>query len=197
MQFVETMTGIRAVKAFRKEKRNEEEFGELVEDYRHVERPRHPAVRHLRPGLVLIGNVTVAVVLLVGGFRVVDGQLAIGALLAVVLYTRRFFDPMEDMAMFYNSYQSAAAALEKISGVLEERPSVPDPTRPIDLWTATGHVSIRRRRVRLHRRPGHPADVRPRHSGRPDHRARRLDGGGQVDAREADLALLRPDRRAQ
>ena len=35
--------------------------------------------------------------------------------------------------MFYNSYQSAAAALEKISGVLEEKPSVPDPTRPIDL----------------------------------------------------------------
>ena len=32
--------------------------------------------------------------------------------------------------MFYNSYQSAAAALEKISGVLEEQPSVPDPAQP-------------------------------------------------------------------
>ena len=44
--------------------------------------------------------------------------------------------------MFYNSYQSAAAALEKISGVLEEQPSVPDPTRPIDLWQAKGAVSF-------------------------------------------------------
>lgn len=42
--------------------------------------------------------------------------------------------------MFYNSYQSAAAALEKISGVLEESPSVPDPVDPVDLWTAEGHV---------------------------------------------------------
>lgn len=42
--------------------------------------------------------------------------------------------------MFYNSYQGAAAALEKISGVLEEQPSVPDPTRPIDLWTARGRM---------------------------------------------------------
>lgn len=44
--------------------------------------------------------------------------------------------------MFYNSYQSAAAALEKISGVLEERPGVPDPLKPVDLWQARGEVSF-------------------------------------------------------
>ena len=140
VHFVETMTGIRAVKAFRKEKRNEAEFGGLVEEYRDVNGRVIQLFGIFDPGLVLIGNVTVAIVLLVGGFRVADGQLAIGALLAALLYTRRFFDPMEEMAMFYNSYQSAAAALEKISGVLEERPGVPDPVRPVDLWTAHGEV---------------------------------------------------------
>jgi ATP-binding cassette, subfamily B, bacterial len=140
VHFVETMTGIRAVKAFRKEKRNEQHFGALVEDYRDVNGKVIQLFGIFDPGLVLIGNVTVAVVLLVGGFRVVDGQLAIGALLATLLYTRRFFDPMEEMAMFYNSYQSAAAALEKISGVLEERPGVPDPLKPVDLWEARGAV---------------------------------------------------------
>ncbi|GIT79961.1 ABC transporter [Leifsonia sp. LS1] len=140
VQFVETMTGIRAVKAFRKEKRNEKEFGDLVEDYRDVNARVIQLFGIFDPGLVMIGNVTVGVVLLVGGFRVADGQLAIGVLLAALLYTRRFFDPMEEMAMFYNSYQSAAAALEKISGVLEEEPSVPDPVKPVDLWTAEGHV---------------------------------------------------------
>lgn len=142
VHFVETMTGIRAVKAFRKEKRNEEQFGELVEDYRDVNGRIIQLFGIYDPGLVLIGNVTVAVVLLVGGFRVVDGQLAIGVLLAALLYTRRFFDPMEEMAMFYNSYQSAAAALEKISGVLEERPGVPDPVKPVDLWEARGDVTF-------------------------------------------------------
>ncbi|MDH6237934.1 ABC transporter ATP-binding protein [Cryobacterium sp. CG_9.6] len=140
VQFVETMTGIRAVKAFRKEKRNEEQFGGLVEQYRSVNARVIQLFGVFDPGLVLIGNVTVAAVLLVGGFRVVDGSLAIGALLATLLYTRRFFDPMEEMAMFYNSYQSAAAALEKISGVLEERPGVPDPISPIDLREASGQV---------------------------------------------------------
>ena len=142
VQFVETMTGIRAVKAFRAEKRNEKVFGELVEDYRKVNERVIQLFGIFDPGLVLIGNVAVAVVLLVGGFRVVDGQLYIGALLAALLYTRRFFDPMEEMAMFYNSYQSAAAALEKISGVLEEHPGVPDPVTPVDLWAAKGAVSF-------------------------------------------------------
>ncbi|HEY4225167.1 MAG TPA: ABC transporter ATP-binding protein [Pseudolysinimonas sp.] len=142
VHFVETMTGIRAVKAFRKEKRNESEFGEIVEDYRVANARVIQLFGIFDPGLILIGNVTVAIVLLVGGFRVLGGALEIGALLAVVLYTRRFFDPLEEMAEFYNSYQGAAAALEKISGVLEEEPSVADPAQPIDLWQARGAVDF-------------------------------------------------------
>ena len=143
VKFVETMTGIRAVKAFRTEERNDREFAGLVEDYREANAKVIRLFGLFDPGLVLIGNTAVAVVLLVGGFRVIDGSLAIGSLLAILLYTRRFFDPMEEMAMFYNSYQGAAAALEKISGVLEEEPSVPDPVQPVDLWQAQGAVDFR------------------------------------------------------
>lgn len=144
VQFVETMTGIRAVQAFRKEHRNERQFGDLVEDYRDVNARVLGLFAIYNPSLALIGNVAVAAVLLVGGFRVVDGALEVGVLLAAVLYTKRFFDPMEELAMFYNSYQSAASALEKISGVLEEEPSVPDPAHPVDLWTADGALRFER-----------------------------------------------------
>jgi len=142
VQFVETMTGIRAVKAFRKQKRNEKDFGELVEEYRSTNSRTIQLFGIFDPGLVLIGNVALAVVLLIGGLRVADGTLLVGTLLATLLYTRQFFAPAEDMAMFYNSYQSAAAALEKISGVLEEQPTVADPTRPIDLRKAQGSVGF-------------------------------------------------------
>ncbi|MBW4031236.1 MAG: ABC transporter ATP-binding protein [Acidobacteria bacterium] len=152
VQFVETMTGIRAVKAFRKEARNAKEFGDIVEGYRDANAQAIRLFGIFDPGLILIGNVTVAAVLLVGGFRVVSGGLEIGALLAVVLYTRRFFDPMEEMAQFYNSYQSAAAALEKISGVLEEEPGVVDPTHPVDLWQSNGAVDFTD--VRFEYQPG-------------------------------------------
>ncbi|MBC7723839.1 MAG: ABC transporter ATP-binding protein [Burkholderiaceae bacterium] len=140
VHFVETMTGIRAVKAFRKEKRNAADFAGYVEGYRDSNSRVIALFGTFDPVLVLIGNVALGVVLLVGGLRVADGGLQIGVLLATLLYTRQFFAPAQEMAMFYNSYQSAAAALEKISGVLEEQPSVPDPTRPIDLWNAKGRV---------------------------------------------------------
>jgi ATP-binding cassette subfamily B protein len=142
VQFVETMTGIRAVKAFRKQKRNEKVFGGLVEDYRDANARVIQLFGIYDPGLILIGNVTLAIVLVVACFRIADGSLLIGTLLAILLYTRQFFAPAEEMAMFYNSYQSAAAALEKISGVLEEKPTVADPTRPIDLRKAQGRVTF-------------------------------------------------------
>ncbi|MDQ1546492.1 MAG: ATP-binding cassette, subfamily bacterial [Actinomycetota bacterium] len=142
VHFVETMTGIRAVKAFRKEKRNEDEFGQLVEDYRAANGKTIQLFGIFDPGLVLIGNLALAAILLVGGLRVATGAVEIGTLLAVLLYTRQFFGPAEEMAMFYNSYQSASSALEKISGVLEEEPSVPDPVRPVDLRKASGRVSF-------------------------------------------------------
>lgn len=138
--FVETMTGIRAVKAFRRERLNERVYGEHVENYRVANVRAFRLFGIYEPGLVLIGNVAVAAVLAVGAFRALDGQIAVGVLLGAVLYVRNFFGPMHDMAMFYNAYQAAVAALEKISGVLEEQPGVAEPTTPIPLPAARGHV---------------------------------------------------------
>ena len=53
--------------------------------------------------------------------------MTVGVLAAFLLYLRRFFAPMEELSQFYNLFQAAAAALEKLSGVLEEAPSVPEP----------------------------------------------------------------------
>ncbi len=95
------------------------------------------------PGMMAVASLSVAAVLLWGGLRIEPGVYEIGTLLAAVLYVRNFFSPLQEVAMFLNSYQSATAALEKVSGVLEERPTVPDPTKPIDLWEARGHVEFR------------------------------------------------------
>ncbi len=142
VHFVETMTGIRAVKAFRKEKRNQEEYSELVEDYRVVNAKVIQLFGIYDPGLIMIGNITVAFVLLSGGIRVIEGSIGIGVLTAAILYARRFFDPMEDMAMFYNAYQSANSSLEKISGVLEEEPTVPEPETPVALPKPKGKLEF-------------------------------------------------------
>ncbi|MFM2721237.1 ABC transporter ATP-binding protein [Microbacterium mcarthurae (nom. nud.)] len=140
VKFVETMTGIRAVKAFRKEPRNDDEFGELAGQYRDVNMRSIRLFGTFEPALMAVASVSVALVLLWGGGRVIGGALEIGVLAAAVLYVRNFFAPLQEVAFFLNSYQSATAALEKVSGVLEEQPTVPDPTDPVDLWSARGHV---------------------------------------------------------
>ncbi|MDE0547493.1 ABC transporter ATP-binding protein [Microbacterium sp. C7(2022)] len=140
VKFVETMTGIRAVKAFRKEERNDDEFGDLSLQYRDVNMRSIRLFGTFEPGLMAVASVSVALVVLWGGIRVVDGGIMVGTLLAAVLYVRNFFAPLQEVAFFLNSYQSATAALEKVSGVLEEEPTVADPSEPVDLWTARGNV---------------------------------------------------------
>lgn len=140
VKFVESMTGIRAVKAFRKEPANDREFGGLSSDYRDVNMRSIRLFGTFEPGMMALASVSLALVVFWGGFRVTSGALELGFLLSAVLYVRNFFAPMQEVAFFLNSYQSATAALEKVSGVLEESPTVPDPAKPVDLWEARGHL---------------------------------------------------------
>jgi ABC-type multidrug transport system fused ATPase/permease subunit len=79
------------------------------------------------PGIVLVGNLTTAAVLLYGGVRVIDGAMKVGVMASFILYLRRFFEPLAEVSQFYDSFQAAAAGLEKLAGVLDEEPGVPMP----------------------------------------------------------------------
>lgn len=140
--FVETMTGIRAVKAFRTERRNDDEFGDRVEDYRVANHKVISIFGVYEPGIIALGATSIAAIVLLGGIRVIDGTLEVGVLLATALYARQFFQPIQGIAMFFNGYQSASAALEKISGVLEEQPTVPEPVEPTALEAAKGRIDF-------------------------------------------------------
>jgi ATP-binding cassette subfamily B protein len=142
VQFVETMTGIRAVKAFRREKHNEVTYGAEVDNYRMANQTVIALFGIFDPGLKLVANLVMAIVLLMGALRVLDGGMEVGVLLAAVLYVRRIFDPVADLAFFYNGMQSAGSALEKISGVLEEVPAVPEPESPTALTKAQGSLDF-------------------------------------------------------
>ena len=133
VHFVETFGGIRAVQAFRREQRNEEIFGQLNENYAAASLRSSRVLAVYAPGITLVGNVATGVVLCYGGLRVIDGDIKVGVLATFLLYLGRFFDPLQDLSQFYNSFQSAAASLEKISGVLDEPPAVPEPAHPVPL----------------------------------------------------------------
>lgn len=138
VQFMETMTGIRAVQAYRREPRNAEIFAGVAHQYQDANVKSFRLVAIFMPGVRLVGNVTIGMVLLYGGWRVMHGEMTIGVLTAFLLYLRMFFEPMQEISQFYNTFQSASAALEKLSGVLEEDPTVREPERPVPLPHARG-----------------------------------------------------------
>ena len=144
VQFVETFNGISAVQTFRREPRNEEIFGELNASYGDASRRSMQLVALYFPGVTLVGNLAIGVVLLYGGIRVIDHQMQVGVLVTFLLYLRRFFEPLKDVSQFYSTLQSGAAGLEKISGVLDEAPSVPEPEQPVSLPPIGGINSGRR-----------------------------------------------------
>lgn len=133
VKFVETMNGIRPVRAFRREAVNEAGFRVL--NRRHERRNGDALLEMARyvVGSRLVANTAVAVIVLWGAMRVADDTLELGVLAAAVLYLRRLYDPIDRLGMFLNSYQSAAASLEKIAGLLAQTPTVPEPSAPSEL----------------------------------------------------------------
>lgn len=143
VQFVETMTGIKAVQAYRREPRNQQIFEDIADRYRVINEKTFRLLAVFMPGVKLVGNLTTGVVLLYGGYRVLHGEMTIGTLAAFLLYLRMFFEPMQEISQFFNTFQSAASALEKLAGVLAEKPGISDPPHPVALAEVRGEIAMR------------------------------------------------------
>ncbi|MFJ5923481.1 ABC transporter ATP-binding protein [Kitasatospora sp. NPDC092948] len=138
VRFTETMNGIRPVQAFRRESANNRAFDALNQQSATatadglLEMARYVFLSRMTANTWITG------VVVLGALLVSDGSLELGVLTAFVLYLRRLYDPIDQLAMFLNSYQSAAAALEKMAGLLAHEPSVPEPAEPAPLPAASG-----------------------------------------------------------
>ena len=131
-RFVETFTGIRAVKAFGAEAQMRYEYAQASERYRLAVMDSVKIFGVYSPVLMLLGNVFIAGALVLGGYAVLGGTMQIGTLLALVIYANRVFEPVMQLSEFYNMFQSAMSALEKLSSFLAEEPEVAEPEHPYE-----------------------------------------------------------------
>jgi ABC-type multidrug transport system fused ATPase/permease subunit len=143
VQFVETMTGIKAVQAYRRQPRNQEIFEDVADRYREDNEQSFRLLAIFMPAVKLVGNLTTGVVLLYGGYLVLHGEMTIGTLAAFLLYLRMFFEPMQEISQFFNTFQSASSALEKLAGVLAQRPAIADPAVPVRPERIRGEIAFR------------------------------------------------------
>jgi ATP-binding cassette, subfamily B, bacterial len=142
VQLQESLSGVRAIQSFRRERAT----ATRLEEANHDERVAHWRTIGLAsfffPGIEFLGTAATVVVLGVGGQRVLNGELEIGVLAAFLLYLRSLFDPVQQLSELYDSFQSATAGAERVGAVLAEQPSVREAPDPVPLPGPRGDVRI-------------------------------------------------------
>ncbi|MCB2223108.1 MAG: ABC transporter ATP-binding protein/permease [Actinobacteria bacterium] len=151
----EGITGVRVVQAFTQEEQQAGAFGRVNERYFEANMRAARAVAWYFPGVAFLRAVGIGLVLLLGGRRVLDGQMSFGSLVVMLLYLDWFFQPIINLSNTYNQMQSAAAAFGKLFRLLDTPPTVQDPEAPAS-WPDEVRGEVRLEGVTFAYVPGLP-----------------------------------------
>ena len=192
-QIAESVSGMAVIQAFNRERAFLAEFDTANDANRGTNTHAQYLNSLFFPGIELLGVVAMASVLWVGGRMVSDGSLTIGTLVSSVFLLNLVFQPLQELSDLYGQVQSAGAAMEKITTVLDTEPEIRDAprTKPRRGSRATCASTTSRSRTGGSRCCT-AIDIHVPRRRLP--RARRRVGRRQVDDREARRPLLRPGR---
>ena len=138
----EDIAGMRIVQSFTREDTAVANFRNVASRYRDANMQTVILNALYFPFVDLLSTVALAVVLGYGGHLYFARTVTLGTLFAFMLYVQNFFDPVQQLSQLYNTFLSAAAALDKIIGVLDEKPEVVDPPDARELASIQGHVAF-------------------------------------------------------
>ena len=136
----EDIAGMRVLQSFTREDPAMRNFHEVNANYRQANHRTVVLSGVYFPTVDFLSTAATAIVLGFGGYLVSGGDMTVGTLFAFIGYLANFFDPVQDLSQFYNTYLSATAALDKIMEVLEEEPEVVDVPGAEPLPHISGHV---------------------------------------------------------
>ncbi|MFI5025850.1 MAG: ABC transporter ATP-binding protein [Solirubrobacterales bacterium] len=138
----ETISGVRVVRSFGQERRHIERMSELNEENRVANLRTVYLNASYFPAVELLSAVGTAVILLYGGYQVIDGEIAVGVLVAFVGYLNQFFDPIQQISQLYTTYQQGMAALDKIFDLLDTAPDMTDEPGALDPGEIRGELRL-------------------------------------------------------
>ena len=120
----ESLAGIRVITAHNRRAYNVARHTNIVGEHKDANLDAVKAASIYTPGTESIAILGRALVLIVGGRMVLNGELEIGELTAFLLYLGAFFTPIQTLTQLYNGYQQGQAAVAKLRDLLETSPSV-------------------------------------------------------------------------
>ena len=120
----ESLEGVRVVQAFGREDAFTRKFNRTNEDQYHANMHTVRISSKYFPVIEYAGVAGTAVIIGYGGWLTTRGVVTVGTVAAFVLWLNNLFEPINQLSQLYNTVQSSAAALAKIFGVLDTRPTV-------------------------------------------------------------------------
>jgi len=139
----ESISGIRVLKAFRREQSDYERLAVANAAYREVNMRTVVQSGLYFPFVELMSAAAVVIVLWYGGTLIGGDTLEIGVLVAFIGYLGSFFDPLQQLSQLYNTFQASMAAVQKIYTVLDTEPDMLDAPDAVDLPDVRGEVELR------------------------------------------------------
>ncbi len=138
----EDISGVRVVQAFRRERANERRFHEVNGSYREANVQTVNVSAVYFPVVDLLSATAMAVVLGYGGVLVINGQITTGDLFVFIGLLSYFFEPVQQLSQFYQTFLAGTAALDKIFDVLDTDPRLTDRPDAKELPQITGRVEF-------------------------------------------------------
>ncbi|WP_282699325.1 ABC transporter ATP-binding protein [Streptomyces sp. CC219B] len=138
----ESVSGLRIVQAFRRERDGGRRFAERSDSYRQARIRGQWLISVYFPFVQLLSSAAAAAVLIVGAGRVEAGTLTTGALVAYLLYIDLFFAPVQQLSQVFDGYQQASVSLGRIQELLREPTSTKSADEPRDVLSLRGEIAF-------------------------------------------------------
>ncbi|MFC4609548.1 ABC transporter ATP-binding protein [Streptomyces maoxianensis] len=138
----ESVSGLRIVQAFRRERDGAGRFAARSDSYRQARVRGQWLISVYFPFVQLLSTVAAAAVMIVGAGRIEAGTLTAGALVAYLLYIDLFFAPVQQLSQVFDGYQQATVSLRRIQELLQEPTSTAAAKEPLDVLSLRGEIAF-------------------------------------------------------
>ncbi len=197
----DSIPGIRVVKAFAQEQREVERFHRANDRVLQANDRINRIWSFFGPLVQVLNDFGLLVIWVFAAWQIYRRHLAIGSgvitvgvLTVFVQYARSFYGKLEIMSRFVSNVQRAAAASQRVFGILDRQATVPEPVNPVEPGRLKGRIEFRNVAFRYGNRTV-VEGIQPHDRAGPDDRTGGSERGGEDDAGEPGLPLLRRGRR--
>lgn len=139
----ENVSGVREVKSFSREEENLRRFEEINKDNRRAQMNAVRVSAVIWPSIEIIKSIAHGTIFCFGCYQVINGALTVGLVWTFICYVDRFFQPLQNISVFFYTMQNAMAGAERIFGILDTPPAIQDSAEAVEMPPIKGEVEFR------------------------------------------------------